>query len=212
MGSGEWTVFSVPKMDVLQTRRDHVVAINDAKFNMNGSLLAVACMDGAVDILQNDDSFSPVSFISCPVGVLRVDWANEGELLQLQDVEGRAIVYDAIKAARMEFSKSKLSKIRWNTDTCVGSFNLSGLVDNIKEGVNVNAVDVATSKRVAATVDDFGFVRLFRYPATSINARSKRYAGHSARVAGVKFSFRDKFVLTTGSGDHGIFQWFHIQE
>lgn len=50
-------------------------------------------------------------------------------------------------------------------------------------------------------------MRLFNYPAPSDNARSKAFAGHAGDVTNVRFAPNDSHVLTTGGGDHAVFQW-----
>merc|ERR1719300_326583 len=54
--------------------------------------------------------------------------------------------------------------------------------------------------------DDFGVVRLHRYPAIKEEAHWE-FTGHGAFVVGCKFTTDAKRVITVGGGDRAIFQW-----
>lgn len=58
-----------------------------------------------------------------------------------------------------------------------------------------------------ATADDFGKVKLFRYPCVVEKAQHNSYQGHSSHVTKVKFSKGDKFVLSTGGHDKTLMVW-----
>jgi microtubule-associated protein-like 6 len=58
-----------------------------------------------------------------------------------------------------------------------------------------------------ATADDFGKVKLFKYPCAIEGASSKEYGGHSSHVTKVKFSAGDKYVISTGGNDKTVLVW-----
>ena len=60
---------------------------------------------------------------------------------------------------------------------------------------------------LVATGDDFGQVKLFRYPCLKRGAQFKKYIGHSAHVTNVRFSRAKDRLITTGGADRAIFQW-----
>lgn len=58
-----------------------------------------------------------------------------------------------------------------------------------------------------ATGDDFGKVKLFKYPCTVANAESNSYVGHSSHVTKVKFTANDTLIISTGGGDKTVMVW-----
>jgi microtubule-associated protein-like 6 len=58
-----------------------------------------------------------------------------------------------------------------------------------------------------ATGDDFGQVKLFKYPCVKEKADFNDYYGHSSHVTKVKFSADDKLVFSTGGGDKTVMVW-----
>jgi hypothetical protein len=61
-----------------------------------------------------------------------------------------------------------------------------------------------------ATADDFGKVKLFKYPVAQPNAGFKKYTGHSAHVTNVRFTYKNSHIISTGGGEKSIFQWRYI--
>jgi len=43
-------------------------------------------------------------------------------------------------------------------------------------------------------------------------AKFRKYVGHSAHVTNVRFSCDKQRVISTGGGDHAIFQWRLLKE
>ena len=72
---------------------------------------------------------------------------------------------------------------------------------------DVNAVAANGERDLLATGDDFGLVKLFRFPATKRGAKFRKYNGHSAHVTNICWTNNGEYVLTTGGGDHAVFQW-----
>jgi len=71
---------------------------------------------------------------------------------------------------------------------------------------DVNATDIC--KGLVVSGDDFGRVKLFRYPTgPDKGARHRSYGGHSAHVTNVRFTPDCATLLSTGGADHAVFQW-----
>ena len=69
-----------------------------------------------------------------------------------------------------------------------------------------------TVSEIIATSDDFGTVKLFRYPSIVPYADNKPYGGHSSHVTNVGFDESDKWLVSTGGEDRAVFQWELITE
>ena len=63
---------------------------------------------------------------------------------------------------------------------------------------------------VLVTGDDFGKVKLFKYPCVQEKSSFNKYGGHSAHVTNVKFLRDSSYVISTGGGDKSIFQWRYV--
>jgi WD40 repeat protein len=60
---------------------------------------------------------------------------------------------------------------------------------------------------VLATADDFGMVKLFKYPNPVDKAAFNQSIGHSSHVTNVRFIPNAPYLISTGGEDKSIFQW-----
>ena len=57
-----------------------------------------------------------------------------------------------------------MEKIDWNSWTCVLGPSVEGIWPVISEVTEVTSASLSSDKKVLATGDDLGYVKLFRYP------------------------------------------------
>ena len=75
------------------------------------------------------------------------------------------------------------------------------------DGTDVNAVARTADGTLMVTADDFGLVKLFRYPCIVPRAQCRTYYGHSSHVTNVVFVHDDAYLISTGGNDRAVFQW-----
>ena len=63
---------------------------------------------------------------------------------------------------------------------------------------------------VCATGDDFGKIKLFRWPAFGFKQAFRAYIGHGSHVMSVRFSYDDDYLVSAGGNDMSVFQWRHV--
>lgn len=68
-------------------------------------------------------------------------------------------------------------------------------------------MSTSRSRLLLATADDFGTVKLFKYPAVVKGMQSLVYGGHSSHVTNVRWSLGDECLLSTGGNDRSVLQW-----
>ena len=90
--------------------------------------------------------------------------------------------------------------------TCLFGWPVQGIWPGL-DYTDVNAVDRSRNGTLLATGDDFGQVKLFKYPSVKEKAGFNDYYGHSSHVTGVKFTANDTFVISTGGNDKTVMVW-----
>jgi WD40 repeat protein len=81
---------------------------------------------------------------------------------------------------------------------------------NYGDMTNVNSVVRNAAGDCLATADDFGEVKLFRYPCTQEGAEFSGHLGHSAHVTKVRWTREDSHLISIGGGDKTVFQWRYV--
>ncbi len=107
------------------------------------------------------------------------------------------LFYDASSGSQVT-SATKFKGEEWATMTARFSWATRGIWPACSDGSDVNAVDRSNSRRFLATADDFSMVKVFDYPVAQDKQIYNAYKGHSSHVTGVKWSYDDKFLISTG--------------
>lgn len=73
--------------------------------------------------------------------------------------------------------------------------------------VEVGCTAVSQSREYLAAGDEYGRVRIFRFPAAARGARSIELTGHACGVSNAAWCAGDTRLVTIGSRDRALFQW-----
>jgi len=98
--------------------------------------------------------------------------------------------------------------VEWAGDPLVAGWDVQGCYLAEWDGTDLNDVTLSSDGQFLCAGDDFGFVRLYKYPAVCNKPEAHRaYLGHSSFVVGVEFCRDDSYLITCGGNDMAIFQW-----
>ena len=102
----------------------------------------------------------------------------------------------------------------WATQSCIYGWHVRGVWPEGADGTDINACGRSNegTRELLVTSDDFGKVKLFRYPSIVPNADHKPYNGHSSHVTNVAFSSQDRWVVSVGGEDQAVFVWEVVRE
>lgn len=104
-------------------------------------------------------------------------------------------------------SAAAMRDSKWETWTCTLGWPVQGIWPAGTDGTDINACCRSHSNDLIVSGDDFGHVRMMRYPCLDTHCGDRSYDGHAQHVMGTRFTFDDSHVLSTGGGDRCIFQW-----
>ncbi|XP_061084049.1 echinoderm microtubule-associated protein-like 6 isoform X3 [Conger conger] len=212
MKDGSFTVLRVRDMTEVVHIKDRKEVIHEMKFSPDGSYLAVGSNDGLVDVYAVGQRYKKVGECSKSSSfITHLDWSVDGKFLQTNDGSGERLFYKMPSGKHLT-TKEEIKGIHWVSWTCVIGPEVSGIWPKYTNISDINSVDANYNSAVLVTGDDFGLVKLFRFPCLKKGAKFKKYVGHSAHVTNVHWSHDFQWVLSTGGADHSVFQWRFLPE
>uniref|UniRef100_A0A8I3NA01 EMAP like 5 n=1 Tax=Canis lupus familiaris TaxID=9615 RepID=A0A8I3NA01_CANLF len=212
MKDGSFTVLRVRDMTEVVHIKDRKEAIHELKYSPDGTYLAVGCNDSSVDIYgvaqrykKLGECVGSLSFIT------HLDWSSDSRYLQTNDGNGKRLFY-RMPGGKEVTNKEEIKGVHWASWTCVSGLEVNGIWPKYSDINDINSVDGNYIGQVLVTADDYGIIKLFRYPCLRKGAKFKKYIGHSAHVTNVRWSHDYQWVISIGGADHSVFQWKFIPE
>lgn len=229
--NGKWLVLDAKdlslKFEPPHTRFERVA---DIKYSPDGKWIAVGNADNGTDVYavpgqgnSNTEYKKVAKFEGHSSFINHLDWSADSRALQT-NCGAHELLYwklyndrvgnDGKKALggwkpHQEKSSSSMRDEEWSTQTCIYGWHVRGLWPEGADGTDINACarNNTGDRQLIATSDDFGKVKLFRYPCIVPSADHKPYCGHSSHVTNVAFSHDDVWLCSAGGDDQAIFQW-----
>ena len=196
--------------------------VADIKFSPLGNVLAVGTHDRKLykyDLSDHRDSdyFRSVKiFTKHSSAVLHFDFSVDEKWMQ-STCQAYELLFSEAKTAVQETSASKLAHYnsqrtdenaqqQWITWTCPLGWPVQGIWPSGADGSDINSVDRSHAGNIIATADDFGLVKLFRYPCVKENSKFVECTGHSSHVTNVRWTLED-VLISVGGNDKCVFVW-----
>ncbi|KAL7992619.1 hypothetical protein Chor_016875 [Crotalus horridus] len=212
MKDGSFTVLRVRDMTEVVHIKDRKEAIHELKYSPDGNFLAIGSNDSSVDIYGVIQRYKKVGeCVGSSSFITHMDWSLDSKYLQTNDGSGKRLFY-RMPGGKEVINKEELKGIQWASWTSVSGLEVNGIWPKYSESNDINSVDANFVGQVLVTADDYGTVKLFRYPCIRKGAKFKKYLGHSAHVTNVRWSHDYQWVISIGGADHSVFQWKFIPE
>ncbi|KAJ7427997.1 hypothetical protein BTVI_01464 [Pitangus sulphuratus] len=212
MKDGSFTVLRVRDMTEVVHIKDRKEAIHELKYSPDGNFLAVGSNDSSVDIYGVVQRYKKVGeCIGSLSFITHMDWSSDSKYLQTNDGNGKRLFY-RMPSGKEVTNKEELKGIQWASWTCVSGIEVNGIWPKYSDINDINSVDANFIGQVMVTADDYGIVKLFRYPCLRKGAKFKKYLGHSAHVTNVRWSHDHQWVVSIGGADHSVFQWKFVPD
>ncbi|XP_034043528.1 echinoderm microtubule-associated protein-like 6 [Thalassophryne amazonica] len=205
LNDGSFLVVNADTLEDMVTFHHRKELISDIRFSQDtGKYLAVASHDSFVDI-YNVLTSKRVGI--CKGGnsyITHIDWDSRGKLLQVNTGAKEHLFFEAPRGRKQDISVPELEKLEWTTWTSVLGPTCEGIWSTLSF---VNTAALTKDRRLIATGDDFGFLKLFRFPSRGQFAKFKKYVGHSTNVTNVRWSNEDDMLLSVGGADTALMIW-----
>lgn len=194
--------------------------ISDIKFSADGRVMCVGAHDCKIYIYRVDVEMTGSSVKSAKLTLSKtftkhnsvinhLDLSADGRFMQ-SNCSAYELLFADTMTGKQIVSASELKDVKWDSWTCTLGWPVQGIWAPGMDGSDINAVARSYSGHLVATSDDFGKIRLFRYPCMKENSSSQSYSGHSSHVTNVRWSAADECLISTGGNDKCVMQWRHV--
>ena len=185
------------------------------RFSPDGAQLAAASSDGSVYVFDVglDGLRRARRCAGHGSAVVSIDWSPDSAVIRATDAR-REILHHDSRTGRLAVADFRDAE--WATWTAPIGFQAMGVWEkkHLGSGFDVNAVDLdAGSRRLLAAGDDFGRVRLLRYPCVVPGAPGKdQIEAHAAHCSGVRWQperrgGKPRRLVSLGGKDRVALQW-----
>uniref|UniRef100_H3CLU3 EMAP like 6 n=2 Tax=Tetraodon nigroviridis TaxID=99883 RepID=H3CLU3_TETNG len=205
LNDGSFLVVNADTLEDMVTFHHRRRLISDIRFSPDtGKYLAVASHDCFLDIYNVLTSKRVGTCKGASSYLTHLDWDCRGKLLQVNTGAKEQLFFEAPRGRRQNISLPEFEKLDWASWTCVLGPTCEGIWPSLSL---VNAAALTKDRKLLASGDDFGFLKLFSFPARGQFAKFKKYLGHSTNVTNVRWSHDDSLLLSVGGADTALMVW-----
>lgn len=210
---GSFKILETNLWSIKISKKDRREEIGDLKFSPDDSKLAVGSHDNFVDIYNTRDYKRICMCKGHSSFITHLDWSVDSRYLHTNCGAYELLFWETETGRQQTSGASALRDEPWATFTLVIGWPVQGIYPPYADGTDVNAVSRSSRAfgndeyNLVATADDFGLVKLFRYPCLEKGAEAIIGRGHSSHVTCVRFLPSDQRLVSTGGDDQCVFQW-----
>ncbi|XP_047132983.1 echinoderm microtubule-associated protein-like 6 isoform X1 [Hydra vulgaris] len=210
-GDGSFRVLKGRELSELFHIHDRKDVLHEMRYSPDGAFLAVGCNDSFVDIYSVRDRYKRIGQCKGSTSnITHIDWSEDSNYLQTNSASSERFFFKI--PGKIVTNTDEIEAIHWKSWTSVLGPEVNGIWEKYCDTTDINATDTNFQLGLIATGDDFGLVKLFRFPCINKGAKFRKYVGHSAHVTNVRFSYDGLYLVSTGGADHAIFQWRVVSE
>ncbi|XP_068106203.1 echinoderm microtubule-associated protein-like 2 isoform X3 [Hyperolius riggenbachi] len=194
-----------------------VTSISDAgeqisciSYSPDGQYLAVGSHDNFIYLYEVMEDGREYRRVGKCMGhssyITHLDWASDSSCFMTNSGDYEVLYWDP-DSGKQIVSAETVRNVEWENASCTLGFHVLGVWPDGADGTDINSVIKSHDRKLVATGDDFGGVRLFSYPCVVPRAPSVKYSGHSSHVTRLCFLHDDNALISVGGKDSTVLQW-----
>ena len=211
---GSLAILNMDKWEITQQIKDSTGCISDIKFTPDGQHIAVASHDTLIQVYEFPSMAKKATLKGHSSIVKHLDWATNSTAIRSESGEAELLFWNAETGEEVKTGAIDYRAEAWATSNCTIGWGVQGMW---RQGVRSSACDRSSMAmnclvgvaeyQLLAAGDDFGILRLYRYPCISKDAKAITQQVHASQITNVKFGIETKYVFTTGGEDRSVCQW-----
>lgn len=181
-------------------------AIQVLTYSPDGKVLAVGAHDSKIYLLDTKTFGSKAICRGHSSFISHLDFSQDGSVLSSVSGDYELLFWNASNGKQIKHA-TEVRDVQWATGQSILGWGVKGIWPADADGTDINAVSRSPDETLLVTADDFGKVKLFRYPCCKDKSVFKEYNGHSSHVANVRFSSDGTNVYSVGGLDKAVLQF-----
>jgi microtubule-associated protein-like 6 len=213
---GKWVILSAEDFQVMHEARDSVKWLTEIKYSPSGGFIAIGSFDNKIYVYNVAEGYSCCATITRHQSFIRsLDFSEQSDWLQSNCAAYELMFFEADTGLFIP-APSRLRDVVWSTQNCMMGWAVQGIWQPQKDGTDITACECnlfrAGNGPVVVSGDNYGRIKLWRYPCTSNAANSKTYKAGSGQITRLRFAAGDSMLLSLTGADKAIFQWRHVRD
>ncbi|XP_066956728.1 echinoderm microtubule-associated protein-like 6 isoform X2 [Macrobrachium rosenbergii] len=203
---GTFLVLMEENLEEIHRITDRKEVRHDLKYSPCGAFLAVASNDNFVDIYAVESGYKRIQILSGASSfITHIDWSSNSDYMQINSGASERLIYNVVDEKIVD--ESDIPDVEWSSWTGVLGSQVAGLWHKYSDVSDINAADANFYYNCIVTGDDYGLVKLFRFPCPKRGSKCQSFVGHSEHVTNVRWTNDSEFVVSVGGADHAVFLW-----
>ena len=205
---GAFVILNEEDLSVVHEARDSTSPITFIGFSNEGETLAVAAADGAIYLYAVQDEYELIGrCVRHTAAVTQIDFSADGEWIRSNSME-RDICFFNTDDGSYQSNLSSMRDVQWGSHTCKYSWHNKAIHKTCFDNEEVTVVHTPSAAPMyVASGSSFGYIRLAAFPCLPDDVEYHRYPAHVDAISGLRFSFDEHTLMSSGLKDRTIIQW-----
>jgi microtubule-associated protein-like 6 len=214
---GKWIVIDTVDYQVSHEARDSNKWLREIKYSPNGHFIVIGSDDNRIYVYNVQEGYALAAMISQHQSfIVSFDFSDDSLWLR-SNCGGLELCYFETETGLYIPAAARLRDVTWATHNCLMEFTSQGIWSIYRDGSDFQAADCNTFRgdddgQIIVAGDNFGRLKIFRYPCVSSAAVSKAYWVAACPITRVRFASGDNLLVSLAGEDKGIFQWRHLRD
>jgi WD40 repeat protein len=195
--------------NLLYSTQDSKRWIERMVYSPNGKYLAIGDHEQQVHVYATSAD-GKYKFIGKCVGnssyIMALDWTDDSTMIRTNSGAYEYLFYKIPDCKQDTHGGTTTRDAHWNSNSDKLGWYVAGIYPPGAKGTDINSVDRSISEKYVASGDDWGLVKIYRYPCRE-NAKCLALRAHSEHVVRVKWGFADNYIFSIGGQDKAIMLW-----
>lgn len=206
MQTGSLLIYSSDLHTIVASQSCGKQWIQTISYSPDGNTLAAGSHDCLIYIFNTNPYSRRVLCKGNSSYITHLDFSTDGKYLQSNSGAYELMFWNT-ETGKQVTSASAVRDVQWTTWTCTLGWPVQGIWPKYSDGTDIDSCCRSPNGKLLVTGDDFGSVKLFRYPCLSKDHKYKEYKGHSSHVTNISFTRTQNYVISVGGNDKSIFQF-----